>query len=137
MNRQIVMTQFDKERLDELLAVADAFRGRDREDLQDLQAEMARAEIVASEKIPGDVVTMNSQVVLRDLNTSKRLTYTLVFPRDADVGAGRISVLAPIGTAILGYRAKDTVECSAPSGTRRIRIEKILYQPEAAGDLHL
>ena len=71
MSRQIVMTQFDKERLDELLAVADAFRGRDREDVLDLQAEMARAEIVASEKIPGDVVTLNSQVVLRDLHTSE------------------------------------------------------------------
>ena len=137
MSRQIVMTQFDKERLDELLAVADASGGRAREDLQDLQAEMARAEIVASEKIPGDVVTMNSQVVLHDLDTSEQLTYTLVFPRDEDVGAGRISVLAPIGTAILGYRAKDTIEWSVPSGTRRIRIEKILYQPEAAGDFHL
>ena len=137
MSRQIVMTQFDKERLDELLAVADAFRGRDREDVLDLQAEMARAEIVASEKIPGDVETMNSQVVLRDLDTSAQLTYTLVFPRDADIGAGKISVLAPIGTAILGYRAEDMIEWSVPSGTRRIQIERILYQPEAAGDLHL
>lgn len=80
------------------------------------------------------VVTMNSKVALLDLDTSERMEYVLAFPKDANIGNGSISVLAPIGTAILGYAKGDVVEWPVPSGTRRIRIEDILYQPEAAGD---
>jgi len=83
------------------------------------------------------VVTMNSKVILRDLDISEEMNYCLVFPKDADIASGAISVLAPVGTAILGYREGDIVEWPVPSGKRRIRIEKILYQPEAAGDFHL
>ena len=79
---------------------------------------------------------MNSKVVLRDVDTSAEMTYSLVFPKNADVDAGAISILAPVGTAILGYREGDVIEWPVPSGMRRIRIEEILYQPEAAGDFH-
>jgi regulator of nucleoside diphosphate kinase len=61
------------------------------------------------------------------------MTYTLVFPRDANVDEGRISILAPLGTAILGYRVGEEFEWDVPSGKRRLRIAKVLYQPEAAG----
>ena len=80
---------------------------------------------------------MNSQVVLSDLETSEDVIYTLVFPSDADIDAGKISVLAPIGTAILGYRVGDVIEWMVPSGKRRIAIKELRYQPEAAGDYHL
>jgi regulator of nucleoside diphosphate kinase len=80
---------------------------------------------------------MNSKVVLRDLSTSEKMTYVLVFPKDANIAAGAISVLAPVGTAILGYAKGDVVEWSVPSGVRRIRIDDVLYQPEAARDYHL
>ncbi len=63
--------------------------------------------------------------------------YTLVFPKDADIESGRISVMSPIGTAILGYSVGDAIEWTVPAGTRRIRIEAVPYQPEAAGDYHL
>ncbi len=89
------------------------------------------------ERIPPDVVTMNSRVVLRDLDSDETMTYTLVFPKDADIGAGAISVLAPVGTAIIGYAVGAVIEWPVPGGIRRIRIEQILYQPEAAGDFHL
>ena len=134
--RKIYVTEFDKTRLEELIAVAGDFGGRDRSDLQSLAGELQRAVVVSSQKIPPDVVTMNSQVVLRDLTTSELSTYSLVFPRDADIDTGKISVLAPIGTAILGYAKGDTVSWQVPEGMRRIRIEEVLYQPEAAGDFH-
>ena len=77
---------------------------------------------------------MNSSVRLKDLDTKKELTYTLVFPSDADAGQNRISVLAPIGTALIGYRVGDIITWEVPAGRRRLKVEKIIYQPEAAGD---
>ena len=134
--RRIVITRFDKERLEELIAVAEEFSDHGREDLRALAGELTRATVVSPEEVPQDVVTMNSKVVLRDVDTSAEMTYSLVFPKNADVDAGAISILAPVGTAILGYREGDVIEWPVPSGMRRIRIEEILYQPEAAGDFH-
>ena len=134
--RRIVITRFDKERLEELIAVAEEFSDHGREDLRALAGELTRATVVSPEEVPQDVVTMNSKVVLRDVDTSAEMTYSLVFPKNADVDAGAISILAPVGTAILGYREGDVIEWPVPSGMRRIRIEKVLYQPEAAGDFH-
>jgi regulator of nucleoside diphosphate kinase len=86
---------------------------------------------VKSGKVPPDVVTMNSRVRIKDLNRGRELTYQIVFPEHADLDENRISVLAPIGTALLGYRAGTTVEWQVPSGTRRFRILGVEYQPEA------
>ncbi len=135
--RKIFITKFDKERLEEIIAVADEFGGENRKDLEDLAGELARGKVVLSEDVPPDVVTMNSKVVLRDTDTSEVLTYSLVFPVDADVDTGAISILAPVGTAILGYTVGDIIEWPVPSGIRRICVEKILYQPESSGDFHL
>ena len=135
--REIFITQLDRDRLEELIEVAEEFNGHSRKDLHDLQEELDRAKIVQPEKVPPGVVTMNSRVLLRDVDTSEEMTYTLVFPKEADIDSGAISVLAPVGTAILGYSQGDVVEWQVPSGRRRISIEKILYQPEAAGDYHL
>ena len=135
--RKIYITVFDKKRLEEIMAVATEFGDHARKDLESLAGELDRAEIVSSEDIPTDVVTMNSKVILRDLATSETMTYVLVFPRDANIDAGAISVLAPVGTAILGYAKGDIIEWPVPSGIRRICVEEIVYQPEAAGDYHL
>ena len=135
--RKIYITEYDKMRLEELMEVAAEFGDDSREDLESLEEELDNAEIVSSKDIPADVVTMNSKVVFRDLDTSETMTYVLVFPRDANIDAGAISVLAPIGTAILGYAKGDIIEWPVPSGFRRLRIEEIIYQPEAAGDYHL
>jgi regulator of nucleoside diphosphate kinase len=129
----IYMTKFDHERLKELLGVAHSFAFKGRVDLAQLSEELERATVVDSREIPPDVVTMNSKVEVRDLDTDEIAAYTLVFPRDANIDEGRISILASLGTAILGYRAGDEFEWEVPGGTRRLRIEKILYQPEAAG----
>jgi regulator of nucleoside diphosphate kinase len=88
---------------------------------------------VPSHEVSERVVTMRSEVLLRDLDSQQEFTCTLSYPEESDVDTGRISVLAPVGTAILGYREGTVVEWEVPAGKRRLRIEKILYQPEAAG----
>lgn len=135
--QSIFITQFDLERLRKLLQDAYHSQYCDSEYLEMLQKELDRAEVVSSRDIPKNVVTMNSTVRLEDLDTGEDETYTLVFPEDADIGQGKISILAPIGTAILGYEVGDTVVWDVPSGERRLRIKQILYQPEASGDYHL
>lgn len=136
-HRSICITEFDRKRLDDLLAVAKEFYYRDREDLQQLAQELRRGEIVRPQEVAPTVVTMNSQVKLRDLDTDEVMQYTLVFPQNANIDTGKISIMSPVGTAILGYSVGDTIEWKVPAGKRRIRIEELLYQPEAAGDYHL
>ena len=80
---------------------------------------------------------MRSKVRLRDVNTGEGMVYTLVFPAEANFEEGKISVLAPVGTAMLGYRVGSRIEWQVPSGLRRLKVEEILYQPEAAGDYNL
>jgi regulator of nucleoside diphosphate kinase len=65
------------------------------------------------------------------------MIYSLVFPQEADASEGRISILAPVGTAMIGYRVGDVIEWEVPSGLRRLKVEDVLYQPEASGDYHL
>jgi len=102
-----------------------------------LKRELTGGTVVAPASVPKDVVTMNSRVRFRDLATGERETYTLVYPEMADLELERLSVLTPLGAALLGASVGDVVECNTPGGIRRLRIEKLLYQPEAAGDFHL
>jgi regulator of nucleoside diphosphate kinase len=134
--RVIYTTSFDRDRLTELIK-SRAHVAKDELHLRELQHELDRAKLVDPKSIPADVVTMNSKVLLKDLESGEEMTYTLVFPADADVDEGKISVLAPIGTAILGYRVGATITWKVPAGLRQFQIEKLLYQPEAAGDFHL
>jgi regulator of nucleoside diphosphate kinase len=92
---------------------------------------------VEARAIPHDVVTMSSRVRLKDLGMNEEKVCTLVFPSEADLSQQKISVLAPIGTAILGYRIGDTVEWRVPAGVKKLRIEEILFQPEAEGHYQL
>ena len=133
----IFITEPDYHRLSGLIEITRERNGVDKEYLNKLEAELDRAEIVDREDIPGDVITMRSKVRLKDLVSGESNTYSLVFPTEADFAEGKISVLAPIGTAILGYRKGDTIEWSVPSGLRKLKVEEVLYQPEAAGDHNL
>lgn len=133
--KQIYITKFDRERLDELLGQPwhsdlDPY-------LNALRAELERAKVVPPREIPPDVITMNSTASLVDVDSSEVEDYTLVFPKDADTDAGKVSVMAPLGTAMLGYRVGDVFEWDVPMGRRRWRVDRVLYQPEAAGDYHL
>ncbi len=135
--RTIYITDFDMKRLRQLLEGTKAWNEKDREYMEDLEEELDRAIVVSSKEVPPEVVTMNSELQVKDLATGKKMTFRLVFPSDADFERGKVSILAPIGTALIGYRAGDMVDWKVPSGIRRFQIEKVLYQPEAAGDYHL
>ncbi len=135
--RDIYITDYDLTRLKELLQVGISFAERDRQSLETLQGELDRAHIVEPTAVPHDVVTMNSRVRLTDVETNEEQVYTVVFPSQANLEQRKISVLAPIGTAILGYRVGDTVEWKVPSGIRRLHIKEILFQPEAEGQYRL
>ncbi len=104
--------------------------------LKKLDEELNRANIVKPEEIPMDVITMNSTFRLHDLDSGEEFAYTLVFPARADSASRKISVLAPLGTALLGCQVGDTVTWEAPAGPKRLNIKKILYQPEAKGNYH-
>lgn len=133
----IYITEFDHKRLKGLIKYAgESWDKRVAQHLEQLDEELDRAEIVQPEQIPPDVITMNSTFRLTDLAAGEKVVYTLVFPGKADSATGRISVLAPIGTAVLGYRVGDVVEWRVPAGSRKFRVEKLLYQPEAALDYH-
>ncbi len=135
-NRAILMSDADHRRLEALIESA-RHDGSLREDYLDaLEGELKRARVVPQADVPPDVVTMNSVVRLRDLDTDEVEEYELVYPADADLAQSRISVLAPVGTAILGYRLGDVIEWPVPAGLRRLRVEEVLYQPERVGALH-
>lgn len=135
MNDQAIpITDDDLKQLRELIAEAHWNGGRERADLKRLAAELERRVPIASEEVPGNVVTLNSRVRLLDLTTGEPFTCTLVLPSEADIGLYKISILSPIGLAILGRRVGDTVELVVPAGTQRLRIDAMLHRPEAAGD---
>ena len=130
--KHIFITKSDLGRLQQLVDSSKGSRHRDKPHLDSLQEELERAVVVDSKAIPHDVVTMNSRVRVRDLDTQKEFVCQVVFPRDADLQNNRISVLAPIGTALLGYRAGSTIEWRVPSRMRHLYIMEVEHQPEAA-----
>jgi regulator of nucleoside diphosphate kinase len=135
--RRIIITIADRRRLEAILKSEFADFVWSRGHLYDLKAELDAATIVRPDEAPRDVVTMNSTIMLRDLDTQEADVYTLVYPEQADIANGRLSVLAPIGTAVLGQRVGDVLRWSVPAGRRRLKIEKVIFQPEREGAFHL
>jgi regulator of nucleoside diphosphate kinase len=119
------------QRLRSILSAPSAALVCDQAHLETLRQELDRAVVVSVAETPPDVVTMRTRVRVRDLESGLQADYTLVYPWEADVDSNRVSVLAPIGTALLGYREGDQIEWDMPGGVRRLRVEKILHQPEA------
>lgn len=132
---KIILSTQDLERLQRLL---DTLPDARRDAAERLEAELARADAVAPALVPADVVTMNSRVVYEDVESGESREAVVVYPHEADAANGRVSVLAPIGSALLGMFAGETIEWPLPGGrSKRIRVVSIPYQPEAAGDFHL
>jgi regulator of nucleoside diphosphate kinase len=127
----ILVSRLDCERIEALLESPAA----EHHDTAALRAELARAEIVEPAHMPSDVITMNSTARFV-LNDGSEREITLVYPRDADGSAGKVSILAPVGSALLGLRVGDSIRWPAPGGDVDLRVLAIRYQPEAAGDLH-
>jgi regulator of nucleoside diphosphate kinase len=134
-NKPIYITSIDMQRLKNLLDNPDLMQQKPY--LQELEHEIDRAVVVQSTEVSADTITMNSTARLVDLETGEEMIFTLVYPDRANVTEGRISVLAPIGTAILGCSEGEMVEWKVPDGIRSLKVERILYQPEAAGEYAL
>ncbi|HEY8505611.1 MAG TPA: nucleoside diphosphate kinase regulator [Gemmataceae bacterium] len=133
--RTLIISDVDHKRLSALITSARNGSQVRPDYLDALEAELGRAQVVPAGEVPADVVTMNSVVRLRDLDTGELEAYELVYPTDADIALNRISVLAPIGTAVLGYRVGDIVEWPVPAGVCRLRVEEVVSQPEPEGAL--
>lgn len=131
--RHIFITEDDMARLRELVRQGRMASRKDQKHLAELDQELDLAEVIEAGDVTPDVVTMHSTVRVRDVDSGASRVYTLVFPVEADIDQERISVLAPIGTALLGYRSGDVFDWRTPGGTRRLQIEEVLFQPEAAG----
>jgi regulator of nucleoside diphosphate kinase len=127
----IIITRQDLDRLQHLIGDG-ASPALDR-----LDAELTRAAVVEPQAVPADVVTMNSDVVYEDIDSGVQRTVRIVYPPDADAALGRISVLAPIGSALLGLRVGQAIEWPTPGGMRQVRVVRVEYQPERAGDYEL
>lgn len=131
---KIIISSLDAERLEALIdsLPSNAFPGRD-----ELEAELARAEVVDPENIPPAVVTMNSTVRFKVESSSEEFELTLVYPKDIDASGCKISILAPVGSALLGLSQGDEIEWPKPGGgVLRVRIEEVTYQPERSGEYH-
>lgn len=132
-SRKIVLTDRDFDRLRATIRAARQGRQEHEQHLIDLERELQRAAVVPSPEVPADIVTMNSRVTVLADDEPPR-TITVVYPEKADFDEGRISVLAPLGTALLGCRVGDVVKWTVPAGLRTLRITKLEYQPERVGD---
>ena len=131
---QITLSSLDVDRIEALLAVipASVFPGK-----AELQAELDRADVVAPEEIPPNVVTMNSTVQFSIEESGKEFCLSLVYPRDTDGSADKLSIFAPVGSALLGLSVGDELAWPGPGGKpMTVKVKDILYQPESAGELH-
>ena len=129
----LLLSRLDCERIEALLEQPGIFAA----DRAALLAELARADIVEPEQVPDDVITMNSTARFRDETSGDERELTLVYPKDADGSADKLSILAPVGSALLGLRVGHRIEWPLPGGrSTALRVLSIRYQPEAAGELH-
>ena len=124
VKREILIAEEDRMRLDVLLRQVLTQDPQKGGNLAGLVGELQRARIIRRAEIPPDVVTMHSTVRMRDLESGDVETFTLVYPHEVDIEEGKLSILAPIGTALLGYRAGDVVEWPVPAGITRFLIEE-------------
>lgn len=129
---KIYITQFDKDRLMKLL---DKKKPHDDFD-KALLVELGKGELVKPKEVPADVITMNSEIRFRDEHGDD-WEYWLVFPEDADLTKNKISILSPIGCALLGYGVGDKITLHTPQGRKDLTVEEVIHQPEREGDFDL
>jgi len=127
------LTQLDSVRLQKLVGLLSS-EGRHDAAGEAMEEMLAVSEVLPSREIPSDLVTMHSQVMLADATTGERHKITLCYPHEADPSTGRVSVLSPVGLALLGIRCGALVQWQAPHGAASARVVEVLFQPEASGD---
>ncbi|MCB8814931.1 GreA/GreB family elongation factor [Desulfosporosinus shakirovi] len=132
MSRKILITKSDKHKLLEIIDKEAKYEDiKFNQSLKDLEAEVNRADVTSLEQLPSDIITMNTKVILLVGDTEEE--FSLVYPSEANISQNKISILSPIGTAILGYCEGSIIEWKVPNGTVQIEVKKVLFQPEARG----
>jgi regulator of nucleoside diphosphate kinase len=134
---KLILNKLDYLRIKKAIESAREVKSINAAESESLIRELDSAKIVEPEEVPFDVVTMNSIVKISFLNTNKQIQFQMVYPKDADFKKNKISIFSPIATALIGYKVGDEVEWIVPAGLTKIRIDEILYQPEASGDFTL
>lgn len=127
----IQITEADLKKLNTLLNDPTQCRPEEKSCREALARELQRAKVLPSEEISPDVITLHSRAKLTDLASNEELELTIVMPEEADASSGRISILAPLGTAMLGYSKGDTFTWTMPGGESRFRVDEVVFQPEA------
>ncbi len=130
---QIIINSLDNSRIRERIVQLRRSGAPVPPEVSALLKELEKAELMEPEQIPPGVVTMHSKVLLRYLDSDRTMELELVYPEEADVKQKKISIFSPIATALIGFREGDQVEWQIPSGLAKLKIEKVLHQPEAAG----
>jgi regulator of nucleoside diphosphate kinase len=136
MNK-LIINSLDYSRIKKCISDAKQFKSINEAEAAKLMSELNSAKIVKPESIPSDVVTMNSIVKLSFLNNNKQVQFQIVYPENANLKENKISIFSPIATALIGYKITDEIEWIVPAGLTKMRIDDIIYQPEAAGDYNL
>lgn len=134
METQLQITKLDYQRLNNLIHSMKKKSKDDLINLEVLENEIDRAKKVEPRKIKPEFVTMNSELELIDLDSKRSMKFKLVYPEEADFRQGKLSVLSPLGSALIGYRKGDEILFRVPAGKKKVRIENILFQPEASGE---
>lgn len=134
---QIIINRLDYARIKKCINDAKQFKSISNTEAEKLMKELDSAKIVEPTAIPSNVVTMNSIVRLSFVNNNKHVQFQIVYPDQANVKENKISIFSPIATALIGYKVADEIEWIVPAGLTKLRIDEIIYQPEAAGDYTL
>jgi len=136
-NQAKYVTDFDLTRLKEVVKFSRDLGEKEESTTRTLENELNNAETVKHKNTPPDVINMNSEVVYKDMATRRKESLALVFPNHADSEMKKISVLSPIGRALLGRRVGEIIKLQVLAGMRRLKVEKIKYQPEAVGNFSI
>lgn len=135
--KNIIISRLDHLRIRQWISNAVKAKTLSAAESEKLLTELERATIIEPAKIPSHVVTMNSIVKVTFLNNNKQTTFQLVYPDQANLKEKKISIFSQVATALLGYSVGDVIEWIVPGGLTQIRIDEIIYQPEAAGAFNL
>ena len=131
---KIIVNRLDYLRIQKCITDARQFKSISASEAESLLNELNSAKIVEPQEIPDNVVTMNSIVKISFLNSDKRIEFQIVYPNQANLKENKISIFSPIAAALIGYKVSDEIEWIVPAGITKIKIDKIIYQPEASGD---
>lgn len=134
---KIILNKLDYARIKKCISDARNFKSINAAEAEKLINELNSAKVVEPKDVPSNVVTMNSIVKLSFLNNNKQVQFQIVYPEHANLKEYKISIFSPIATALIGYKVGDEIEWVVPAGLTQLRIDEIIYQPEAAGDFNL